>query len=204
MVHVGIAAEEHHIHFVPAAQFHLFLRGGQPVGRLVVGGMVHGGMWVDGFNGPNWSNKTNGPNETNRPNWSNKTNRSNETDWANKTDWLDWLSGQLLFWGILLLHPLEVEDDELMEAEGLHVAVVDDVDAEVQQVFAIGLLRGDERADVQAELLQYALVHYAVAVDKVLEQGILLYGLQVGLGHLYGAGTCGVCLNGVHVLSFIG
>ena len=91
-----------------------------------------------------------------------------------------------------------------MEAEGLHVAVVDDVDAEVQQVFAIGLLRGDERADVQAELLQYALVHYAVAVDKVLEQGILLYGLQVGLGHLYGAGTCGVCLNGVHVLSFIG
>ena len=78
MVHVGIAAEEHHIHFVPAAQFHLFLRGGQPVGRLVVGGMVHGGMWVDGFNGSNWSNKT---------------NRPNKTDWSNETDWLDWLSG---------------------------------------------------------------------------------------------------------------
>ena len=40
--------------------------------------------------------------------------------------------------------PLQVEPDELLESESLHVVVVDDVDAEVQQVFAVFYLCGNQ------------------------------------------------------------
>ena len=57
------------------------------------------------------------------------------------------------FFLVFLGYPGEVEAHELLQAESLHVVVVYYVDAEVEQVFAVGLAAGDERADVESQFL---------------------------------------------------
>ena len=68
--------------------------------------------------------------------------------------------------------PLQVEPDELLKSESLHIVVVDDVDAEVQQVFAVFYLCGNQRTDVQLQLVEHGFVHDAVAVYQMLEQSV--------------------------------
>jgi hypothetical protein len=65
--------------------------------------------------------------------------------------------------------------------------MIDDVDAEVEQILAVALLAGDERAYIQLELIQYRFIHNTVAVDKVLKQCILFNGEQVLFRDLHAA-----------------
>ena len=65
--------------------------------------------------------------------------------------------------------PFQVKSDELLQSEGFHVIVIDDVDTEVEQVFAVFHLRGDERADVQFQFVEYGFVHDTVTVDEMAE-----------------------------------
>ena len=83
------------------------------------------------------------------------------------------------FYGFLLGEPLQIELDELLQSEGLHVVVIDNVDAEVEQVFAVFLLCGDEGANVQFQLVEHGFVHNAVAVDEMAEESVLLNGGEV-------------------------
>jgi len=102
------------------------------------------------------------------------------------------------------LFPLDVEQDELVKPECLHVVVVNHVDAKVEEVLAISFGRGDERTDIQFQLVEYGLVHDAIAVDKVLEEGILLDGQQVLFRDFHASGARSVSLYGVHILLVYG
>ena len=42
-----------------------------------------------------------------------------------------------LFYCFLLGKPLQIELDKLLQSESFHVVVIDDIDAEVEQVFAV-------------------------------------------------------------------
>ena len=95
--------------------------------------------------------------------------------------------------------PLQVEPDELLESESLHVVVVDDVDAEVQQVFAVFYLCGNQRTDVQLQLIEHRFVHDAVAVYQMLEQSVFLDGGEVFVRHFDAACAACIGLYGVHV-----
>ena len=66
--------------------------------------------------------------------------------------------------------PLDVKQDELVQAERLHVVVINHVDAEVEEFLAIALGRGDERTHVQFQLVEVVLVHDTVAIYQVLEE----------------------------------
>ena len=44
--------------------------------------------------------------------------------------------------------------------------MVDNIDAEVEQVFAVLFLGGDEGTDIQFEFVEYGFVHDAVTVDE--------------------------------------
>ena len=61
---------------------------------------------------------------------------------------------------------MQVELDKLLQPEGFHVVVIDNVDAEVEQVFTVFFLSGDEGTDIQLELVEHGFVHDAVAVDE--------------------------------------
>ena len=100
--------------------------------------------------------------------------------------------------------PFQVKSDELLQSEGFHVIVIDDVDTEVEQVFAVFHLRGDERADVQFQFVEYGFVHDAIAVNQMLEQSVLLYGGQVFVRNIDAACAACVGLYGVHIFGFIG
>ena len=74
-----------------------------------------------------------------------------------------------LFYCFLLGKPLQIELDKLLQSESFHVVVIDDIDAEVEQVFAVFLLRGDEGTDIQFEFVEYGFVHDTVTVDEMAE-----------------------------------
>ena len=80
--------------------------------------------------------------------------------------------------------------------------MINDVNAKVEQVFAIFLLRGYQRTDVELQLVQHGFVHNAVAVYQVAEQPVFLNGGEVFFRHFQRAGTARVGLDGVHELSF--
>jgi fructose-1-phosphate kinase PfkB-like protein len=48
--------------------------------------------------------------------------------------------------------------------------VVDNIDAEVEQVFAVLFLGGDEGTDIQFEFVEHGFVHDAVTVDEMTEE----------------------------------
>jgi fructose-1-phosphate kinase PfkB-like protein len=50
--------------------------------------------------------------------------------------------------------------------------VVDNIDAEVEQVFAVLFLGGDEGTDIQFEFVEYGFVHDAVTVDEMTEETV--------------------------------
>ena len=57
--------------------------------------------------------------------------------------------------------------------------MIDNVDTEVEQVFAVFLLRGDEGADVQFQLVEHGFVHNTVAVDEMAEEAVFLDGGKI-------------------------
>lgn len=57
--------------------------------------------------------------------------------------------------------------------------MIDNVDTEVEQVFAVFLLRGDEGADVQFQLVEHGFVHNTVAVDEMAEEAVFLDGDKI-------------------------
>ena len=56
-----------------------------------------------------------------------------------------------------------------MKAECFHVVVIDYIDAQIQQVLAILLVRCNQRTDSQIQLVEYAFVHDTIAINQVLE-----------------------------------
>ena len=73
--------------------------------------------------------------------------------------------------------PVDIQKHQLMQSESLHVAIVDDVEAQVQQVFVFAGLRLEHGADVELELVENIFIDDAIAVDKISEQCVSIYGL---------------------------
>ena len=72
--------------------------------------------------------------------------------------------------------------------------MIDNVDTEVEQVFAVFLLRGDEGADVQFQLVEHGFVHNTVAVDEMAEEAVFLDGGKILFRNFLTSGSAGVGL----------
>ena len=94
--------------------------------------------------------------------------------------------------------PLVVGFDEVAQAVGFHLVVIDDVDAEVQQVLGVLRRRGDERADVELEAVQRAFGDVARAIYKAREEVVLLERGHILFRHDEVAAAAFVELNIVH------
>ena len=79
--------------------------------------------------------------------------------------------------------------NELLQSQGLHVGMIDDVEAEVEEVLVPSCLRLEQGANVQLQLVEHLFVDIAVGVDEVAEQLILFDGLQMFFGHFDASGT---------------
>ena len=91
---------------------------------------------------------------------------------------------RLLFRGgaevvVTTVFPVDVEQHELLESEGLHVRMVDHVETEVEQRPVLSRIARKQRTDVQFQLVEHLLIHVTVAVDEVTEELILFNRLQV-------------------------
>ena len=79
---------------------------------------------------------------------------------------------------------LVVEGDEVAQAVGFHLIVVDDVDTEVEQVLAVFAAVGDEGADGHLEFVEHGFVHDARRTDEAVKQTVFLYRAEVLGGNL--------------------
>ena len=206
VIDIRIATEQDDIEFIPSAKLHFLLGGGEPVGESM---FFHSCGFIIYFNVIQRSVAT-----KNLGNIKWVLSRSFATLWMTKRVSVDAPEilrfalndnlflvvafSLLAFFRFLL--PLDVEQHQLMKSECLHIVVVNHVDAEVKEVLAISFGRGDERTDVQFQLVEYHFVNDAVAVNQVLEEGILLDGLQVHFRYFHTSGARSVCLYGVHIL----
>ena len=102
---------------------------------------------------------------------------------------------------LLLLLPFDVEQYQLVESERFHIAVVDDVETEIEETFVGTGLRLEDGPDVEFQFLEYVLVNDAVAVNEIAKERIFVDRGQVGIAHFYASGARGICLNLVHNLN---
>ena len=100
---------------------------------------------------------------------------------------------------LLILVPFDVEHHELVKPVGLHVLVVDDIKAEVEQFAVGGGFSLEYGPDVKTKFVEHWFVDDTVAVDEVFQQRIFLDGLQVALVDSDAAGARCVGLNLVSV-----
>ena len=73
-----------------------------------------------------------------------------------------------------LVFPVDEQQDELLQAVCLHVVVVDDIEAEVEQALVLAGLRLQHGADVQFQFVENLLVDVTIGVDEVAEQLVVL------------------------------
>ena len=95
----------------------------------------------------------------------------------------------------IIFSPFQIQLDEIVQTDGLHVSVVNHVETEVHQ-FAVdrGLTFQDGTA-VVFQLVEHLFVDDAVAVDKVFQQGIFLQRLQMFFFYLDASCSRSVGLN---------
>ena len=79
---------------------------------------------------------------------------------------------------MLKLLPINVEQDELVQSEGFHVLVENDIAAKVNKL-GIVVVAVQERLDVEAELLQNLFTDNTVAVEQIGKQAVARNGLKV-------------------------
>ena len=66
-----------------------------------------------------------------------------------------------------LVFPVDVKQHELLQAEGLHVGVVDHIEAEVEQILVETSLRLKQGTDVQFQFVQHLFIDVTVRIDQV-------------------------------------
>ena len=76
--------------------------------------------------------------------------------------------------------------------------MVDNIDEEVEQVFAVLFLGGDEGTDIQFEFVEYGFVHDAVTVDEMTEETVFFDSGKVFFRYFQVAGSAGIGLYSVH------
>ena len=89
-----------------------------------------------------------------------------------------------------------------MESEGLHVVVVNDVEAKVEQLLVGFLLRLEHGAYVHFQLVEHTLVDNAIAVDEIAQQSVFFDGSQVLVSNVDASCARSVGLNFIHGLRF--
>ena len=89
-----------------------------------------------------------------------------------------------------------------MQTEGLHIAVEEDVFAEIEQL-RVGLpcRMFQQGTDIQTQLLKDALLDDAVAVEQVGEKSVFINGIQMGLSNRELAGALHIAENRKHQVS---
>ena len=79
---------------------------------------------------------------------------------------------------VLKLLPINVQQDELMQAKGFHVLVENDIAAKVHKLCSV-VVAVKKRLDVETELLQNFFTDNTVAVKQIGKQAITRNGLKV-------------------------
>ena len=85
-----------------------------------------------------------------------------------------------------------------MKSESFHVVVINDINAQVKQIFAVFFHGSDQGAHIQFELVQNGFIHDAVAVDEMTEEAVFLDGGEILFRYLQVAGSAGIGLYSVH------
>ncbi len=75
--------------------------------------------------------------------------------------------------------PVDEQQDELLQSEGFHIGMVDDIKTEVKKCLVRRGVRFQQCADVQFEFVEHWFVDVSVGVDEVAEELILLDGFEV-------------------------
>ena len=89
-----------------------------------------------------------------------------------------------------------------MQTKGLHVAVKENLFAEVEQLRVwLSCRMVQQGADIQTQFLKDTLLDDAVAVEQVGEEGIFIYGIQMGFCNRELAGALHIAENGKHQMS---
>ena len=96
-----------------------------------------------------------------------------------------------------------VELDKLLLSEGFHIVVVDNIDAEGEQVFAVLFLGGDEGTDIQFEFVEHGFVHDAGTVDEMTEETVFFDSGKVFFRYFLVASSAGIGLYSVHGINVL-
>ena len=96
--------------------------------------------------------------------------------------------------------PLFVASHQVFESVGFHLVVVDDIDAEVEQVFAVVRGVGDECPHREFEFVEHGFGDISSGVDQSVEEVVFSDGLEVLVGDVKVARAALVKLDVVHGL----
>ena len=86
-----------------------------------------------------------------------------------------------------------------MESVGFHLLMIDNVNAEVKQLFRVFCRIGNQAADSQFQTVQVVLCDVACGIDQVLEELVLFDGLEHVFIHLKMTCSAFVELDIVHM-----
>ena len=96
--------------------------------------------------------------------------------------------------------PLLVASHQVFESVGFHFVMVDDIDAEVEQVFAVVRGVGDECPHREFEFVEHGFGDISSGVDQSVEEVVFSDGLEVLVGDVKVARAALVKLDVVHGL----
>ena len=65
--------------------------------------------------------------------------------------------------------PVDVKQHELLQTEGLHVRMIDRIEAEVEQILVENGLTLQQGTDIQFQLVEHLLIDITVRIDQVAE-----------------------------------
>ena len=65
-----------------------------------------------------------------------------------------------------------VELEEVGEGDGLHVLMIDHVEAEVEEGLVLAVLRLQQGPDVELEFVDHALIDDAIGIDQMVERSV--------------------------------
>ena len=81
--------------------------------------------------------------------------------------------------GLVVLFPVDKEQDEVVQPKSLHVVVVDNIDTEVEQVLGVFLILSDECAHSHSQFGENILGDITVRVDEITKEMIFLNSFEV-------------------------
>ena len=96
---------------------------------------------------------------------------------------------------VALVLPVDVEQHQLLQSKRLHIRVIDDVEAQIEQSLVLACVTRQKTTDVQFQFVEYLLVNITGRINEITEKLILFNGLQMLVRDFNAPGSCGIGLD---------